>query len=348
MITLQISERDEGARLHRFLERQLPLAGSGFLYKMLRKKNITLNGKKADGKELLQAGDSVTLFFSDDTYQSFRGNAADFDLHFSSHPVKPEQIVYEDEHILIAFKPAGVLSQKDTADGESFNEMLLQYLADTGKLTPESLLSYKPGVCNRLDRNTSGLVLLGKTAAGGRELNRLLRDRSVGKFYYAVSIGRMTDTVDSRLYLTKDEDNNRVTVSEEPASGASVPIHTEIVPVRVSNDLSLLRIRLHTGKSHQIRSVLSYLKHPVLADPKYTLTEDDSAHLNNKYRIRYHLKGQMLLAYALCFPDNLSGAVASLSGKTVNAPVPESMASVIASELTKGEDIHAVLQIPRP
>ncbi|MBO4324773.1 MAG: RluA family pseudouridine synthase [Lachnospiraceae bacterium] len=346
MIRQTISEKEAGQRFHKYLTRLMPSAGSGFLYKMLRKKNITLNGKKAEGGEMLSAGDSVELFFSDETFSSFRGTVSEIVPLYSEHPIRKEAVVYEDDDILIACKPAGVLSQKDTPEGESYNEMILQYLIDSGKVTAASLQSYKPGICNRLDRNTAGLVLFGVSLPGGRELNRFLKDRTIGKYYYAVVFGTFDKPVDSKLYLTKDASVNQVKITETKASNDSVPVHTTMEPVRSGKDLSLIRVQLHTGKSHQIRSVLAYLGHPVLGDPKYIEEDSRFTALNQHYHVKYHLRGQLLLAYAVHFPAGLTGTLSKMSGKTFYAPVPKSFAEVAATEITKGEELYAVMEIP--
>lgn len=346
MIRQTITEREAGSRFNKYLNRLMPNAGSGFLYKMLRKKNITLNGKKSEGNEILNPGDTVEIFFSDETFESFRKTAAPGPQVYSAHPVKEEQIVYRDDQVLIACKPAGVLSQKDTPEGDSFNEMVLQYLLNEGIMSEESFRDYKPGICNRLDRNTVGLCLFGLTLPAGRELNRLLRERKIGKYYYAIVLGEMKENIDSRLFLTKDANANTVSISKTKQNDDSVPVHTEICPVRSGRDLSLLRVVLHTGKSHQIRSVLSYLGHPVLGDPKYLSKESRFYELDRNYKIKYHLHGQMLLAYALRFPKDVNGVLSGVSGKTFYAPLPEKFAEVAGAEFAKGEELHAVMEIP--
>ncbi|MBO4695782.1 MAG: RluA family pseudouridine synthase [Lachnospiraceae bacterium] len=346
MISHTITDRDAGSRFNKYLTRLMPAAGSGFLYKMLRKKNITLNKAKAEGSEILKEGDTVEIFFSEETYEKFRGRQIETVPLYSEHPVKPESVVYEDNHVLIAYKPAGVLSQKDTSEGESINEMILQYLIDNGSVTAQTLKEFKPGICNRLDRNTPGLVLFGKTLPGGRELNRLLKERTLGKYYYAVVLGTFPKAIDSRLYLCKDTAANQVTVSDRPEGNQYVSVHTEITAVRTGKDLSLVRVRLHTGKSHQIRSVLSYLGYPVLGDPKYIPEGSQYAVLNQKYRQLYHLRGQMLLAYAVHFPKIAEGVLQNLSEKTFYAPLPKLFAEVASCELAKGEELYAVMEIP--
>ena len=341
-----ITEAEQGQRLTKYLARLLPNAGSGFLYKMLRKKNITLNGAKADGSETVKNGDTVCVYLSDDTFASFAGKPADTLPVFANRAFPSGRIVFENSQVIIADKPAGLLSQKDKAESESLNEQLLQYLVVRGEITPASLQSFKPSVCNRLDRNTSGLVTFAKTLQAGRELNRILRDRNIEKYYYAFAIGRFEKHVDSRLYVNKDTETNTVTVSEKPVSSDSMPVHTEFFPAAYSDSLTLLRIKLHTGRSHQIRSVLGYLGYPVLGDPKYASLKSETAEVQKKLQIKYHLSGQQLLAYALSFPKELPDCLSDLSGKVFYASLPENFDTVLRQEFRLKGDCHAVLQIP--
>ena len=162
MRSITIGEREAGQRLDKFL------AGKGFLYKMMRKKNITLNGKKCDGPEKLQVGDEIRMFLAEETIEKF-----------SKIPVEiPERktgldIIYEDGNILLINKPAGMLSQKAKDTDVSLVEYVQEYLLDSGQMTREELRCFHPSVCNRLDRNTSGLVAAGKTLAGLQALSKM-------------------------------------------------------------------------------------------------------------------------------------------------------------------------------
>lgn len=346
MKSFTITTNDDGLRINKYLNRLMPNAGSGFLYKMMRKKNITLNHGKCEGNETLHTGDVVEIFFSDETFANFAGKLAEELPAFSKHSVSSDQIVYEDENLIIAYKPAGILSQKDTPESESMNEMLLSYMAEKGELTAESLSSYKPGVCNRLDRNTPGILLFAKTAPAGRELNRLLRERLVDKYYYAVVAGRFPDFLDSKLYLTKDAETNTVTITDGPISSDSVMVHTDFTPVQKTAELTLLRIRLHTGKSHQIRAVLAHLRYPVVGDPKYKSADEAVNRTAIRYRNTFHLHGQLLLAYAYHFPKELKEPLSGLSDKVFRSTVPEGFAAVLNDAFQAKGDLHAVLQIP--
>ena len=156
MQEIKITENQAGQRFDKFLFKYFKEATSGFIYKMLRKKNIVLNGKKSDGKEKLNVGDSIKIFMADDTILKFRGETK-VDI------VKPIDldIVYEDDNVLIINKQSGMLSQKAEASDVSVNEYIISYLVSTNKLSEEQLKTFKPGVCNRLDRNTSGLIIAG-------------------------------------------------------------------------------------------------------------------------------------------------------------------------------------------
>ena len=216
MRELRIERNDAGQRLDKYLHRYLREATNGFLYKMLRKKNIKLNGARAEGRELLSEGDIVTLYLSDETVEKFRGiSGSDTSVYGTaataqtpgtagSHddgsgavsPLRPDEILYEDEDILIFVKPAGELSQKARPEDISINERMLAYLRmSEGGATPENeapatvpktpadAVTTSAGICNRLDRNTAGILLGGKTLPGTRLLSELIRERKIRKYY---------------------------------------------------------------------------------------------------------------------------------------------------------------------
>ncbi len=342
-----IQKGEENQRLNKYLNRLLPHAGSGFLYKMLRKKNITLNGKKAEGNELLKVGDRISIFFSDETFFKFSGtkpvseNAASsdsgFGLSFSKRAVAKEDIVYEDEGLIVAYKPFGVLSQKNTPDSDSINEQLLQYLVDTKQLTAAGMRSFRPGVCNRLDRNTSGLILFAKTLSVSQAVHSCLKNRAVDKYYFAFVLGHMSDKQEDVSYLTKNAETNHVTISKKPLDSTSSEIHTIIEPVVHSKKLTLVRVELLTGKSHQIRAVLQSLGHPILGDPKYMDTADTAKESTfqatlREMRGKYHIKGQQLVAYAYRFHEDVPEALEHLRGKTIRSLLPKDFENVLLGE----------------
>ena len=177
MQLITVMENDAGQRLDKFLRKCLPEAPTGFIHKMLRKKNITLNNKKAEGKEILMLSDEVKFFLSDETYEKFSGSP---DKAFSQYEkayqqLKGIQIIYEDKDIIILSKPTNMLSQKAEASELSLNEWLIGYMLSEKIYSEEQLTRFKPSVCNRLDRNTTGLVLAGKTLSGLQFLSELLK-----------------------------------------------------------------------------------------------------------------------------------------------------------------------------
>lgn len=336
MKSFQIGPNEAGQRFDKFLRKFLPAASGGFLYKMLRKKNITLNGKKAEGGELLQIGDQVSVFFSDETFLKFRGNPSPAELadpedrdgekrgqiqeyERAFRQLKGIEILYEDDNVIFLNKPVGILSQKACAEDVSLNEWLIGYLLREGRLTEEALQTFKPSVCNRLDRNTGGIVLCGKSLTGSRELSRLIRERCVKKFYRTFVKGELRKGAHVRGILRKDELTNRVTVAafhgSKVESGAA--IETVYEPVRVFSDRTCLEVELITGKSHQIRAHLAAIGHPVLGDPKYG---DET--WNEIYRSRYGVHWQLLYASRITFPD-ITGPLGILSGRTFTAALPE-------------------------
>ena len=186
MRSLIVSENESGQRLDKLLAKYLNLAGKGFLYKMMRKKNITLNGKKCDGSEKLVQGDEVKLFFSEETIEKFSSHTLQEVKKVNLH------IIYEDDHILLVNKPSGMLSQKAKDTDESLVEYIIDYLISSGQLSTEQLQSFRPSVCNRLDRNTSGLVVAGKSLPGLQIMSAVFKDRSLHKYYRCVVKGRVT------------------------------------------------------------------------------------------------------------------------------------------------------------
>ena len=370
MYQVQITDKDAGQRLDKYLHRILPKAGSGFLYKMLRKKNITLNDKKADGSERIVKGDNVTIYFSDKTLEKFMGRKifadsgtkhtenvsglrhtesskeriteCETDYIAAYNKIRGVRILYENDHILLADKPSGILSQKAERNDYSLNEWLVGYLLTSGAVTEEDLAVFKPSVCNRLDRNTSGIVLCSKTLKGARLLGDVLKNRTLHKYYRLYVKGVVEDEQLIEGYLTKDEEHNKVyiepvyiddladiheTAPNRPRAEHKVIksldeiktsyIKTGYIPISTERDKTLLEVELFTGKTHQIRAHLASIGHPLLGDPKY----GDPA-WNEEYRKKYHVRAQLLHAYKVVFPQ-LDEPFGDISGRTFVAELPE-------------------------
>lgn len=309
MRKLIINSNEAGQRLDKLLGKYLNLASKSFIYKMLRKKNIVLNGKKCDGSEKLNEHDEVTLFLSDETVNKFS--------ELKIQQVKQVQLdlIYEDEHILLVNKPSGMLSQKAKETDESLVEYIIDYLLSSGQLTAEELRSFKPSVCNRLDRNTSGLVMAGKSLVGLQIMAEVFKDRSIHKYYQCMVKGRITDHQKIRGFLTKDEITNQVTIHHEEVHD-SFAIMTEYEPLDQIGDYTRLKVTLITGRTHQIRAHLASIGHPIVGDHKY-----GDAKVNAEAKRRWNITSQMLHSYQVVFPK-LPEPLAYLSGHTVTAPLP--------------------------
>ncbi len=345
MKKIVVSKNEAGQKLLKLLGKYLNAAPTSFFHKMLRKKNITLNGKKADGSEVLKETDEVCLFLSDDTIALFQketenGRIPEQTDRYSKEDVLLSQIdiIYEDEDVLILNKPAGVLSQKAKPEDYSVNEWVISYLLEKGSLTKESLRTFKPGICNRLDRNTSGLITAGKSMAGLQTLSVMFKERTLHKDYYCIVKGRIDRNEHLKGFLIKDETTNKVTIQKEKTSAEAEYVETEYTPLRSTEQYTLLKVRLITGKTHQIRAHLAFCGHPLIGDVKYGNKE-----INKKFSERYGLKNQLLHAAVLTFPDRME-ACRGLEGHVVAAPVPEQFVkiakdlSVFVSQLGNGSE----------
>lgn len=312
-----VTANEAGQRFDKLLAKYLNEAPKSFLYKMLRKKNIVLNGKKATGNEKLAVGDSIKLFLADETIEKFSK------VSFVQTKTKLD-IVYEDEHILLINKPVGMLSQKAEAKDESLVEHIISYMLDTNQLTKEELRKFKPSICNRLDRNTSGLVVAGKSLFGLQKMGELFKERSMKKFYRCLVVGNLTESQYIKGYLVKDEATNKVTITKQESKDA-LPIETEYTPIWSNEHCTLLEVHLITGRTHQIRAHLASVNHPIIGDYKYGNRKQ-----NDRYKQKYGLESQLLHAYRLEMPELED--MPKISKQQFVAPVPALFANIIKEE----------------
>lgn len=345
MILLKIKHIDAGGRLDKYLLKFLKDAPTGFIYKMLRKKNIVLNGKKAAGNEFLKENDEVKLFLADETIVKFGGkvtlsqtadreyvataedsveSSSDDSLYNFLKSLKWEfdepKVIYEDRDIIILNKPVNVLSQIAKTGDISMNEWLISYLINSGSLTAEDMFTIKPAVVNRLDRNTSGIILAGKTLTGLRFLSDIIKTRELTKYYLTIVKGEIPKSFTDEAYLLKNDNHNIVKIYKDKIEGTDY-IKTAYEVLQVKDGHSLLKVELITGKSHQIRAHLSFLGYPVIGDGKYGLKSE-----NTNYR-RMGLNSQFLHSYEIKFPK-LKGEFAYLSGNSFSANLPERLEKV--------------------
>lgn len=316
MKEINVTKNMAGQRLDKLLLKILNSAPKSFIYKMLRKKNIVLNDKKAQGLEILKIDDIIKLYLADETIDKFSAHAeidiVDYEL----------DILYEDVNILIINKPAGMLSQKATDKDISMVEYVISYMLKSNQISKEQLISFRPGVSNRLDRNTSGILIAGKTLVGLQEMARLFKQRRIDKYYLCIVKGQLKTAKAITGYLSKDTTNNKVTISEKSAIQSDY-IRTEYEPISFAGeDYTLLKVKLITGKSHQIRAHLASIGHPIIGDFKY-----GNVKANNYFKEKYGLSNQLLHSYKCVFPQ-LLGPLEDLSGLECKAPLPQNFYAI--------------------
>lgn len=319
-----VKQNDAGQRLDKMLAKYLNLAPKSFFYKMLRKKNITVNKKKAEGSKILVVGDIIQLYLSDETIANFTKQKQIKRINSNL------SIIYEDAHIICINKPVGMLSQKAKKEDISVVEQLYSYLLSNGSFTEEDLRGFSPSICNRLDRNTSGILIAGKSLLGLQTMAEIVKSREIGKYYLCIVVGEVKETCVIRGYLTKDKEKNQVHIMLEDSvfikDSIPVPIETQYRPLASNQKVSLLEVKLITGRSHQIRAHFASIGHPIVGDTKY-----GEKQINRFYQERYSIRSQLLHAYRLEMPM-ISGELAYLSGKQWIAPYPKQFADFIEGE----------------
>ena len=352
MKNLPIGPADAGQRLDKFLLRYFKEAEKGFLYRMLRKKNITLNGSKAAGSEIVKAGDNIEVFFSDETFEKFRGSGqaapqagpvADSRLikektSDNGEPAPALAVIYEDDAVLFVNKPAGLLTQKAGREDECLADRIAAYTAAEAAADPLAVrsLGFTPAPAHRLDRNTSGLVLAGKTLPGQQLLSFLLRERNVRKYYLCVVKGNLEGPLHSVLYWQKNAESNTVRILKEEVPGSERVELKAWTEESLQQGFSLLRVQLISGKSHQIRAQLSHLGLPIAGDSKYG---DPEVNRTLGSLLGAQPRVQLLHSYEVIFPEALpekaalsaqaQEAFAALAGRSFRAPLPPFFGRVI-------------------
>ena len=311
MKEVNITGKEENQRLDKFLLKYFNNAPKSFVYKMLRKKRIKFNGKKAEGNEIIKNGDKLQMYIAPETMDS---------LMSEKEIVKAERhfgIVYEDDNILVVSKQAGLLSHPESsADKNTLIDQILYYLYEKGEYDMSKESSFTPAICNRLDRNTGGIVIAGKNLAAVQAVNKAIAQRKIKKYYITMVRGEFTQEKELFGYHVKDELTNTVKVLKKEAPGAK-KIFTKVKPIAVKDNFSLLEIDLITGKSHQIRAHLKSMGYPVIGDRKY-----GEMRVNTRFKDKYGLNNQFLFAYKIAWHEN-EGVMAYLNGKEFTAVLPD-------------------------
>lgn len=307
MLELRIGKNDSGQRLDKFLSKALSGMPFPMIYRLIRQKKIKLNRKRAEPSTLLSEGDTVLVFAPPRFTERSAGIAPVF-------PQSDPDVVYEDENVLILFKPEGMLVHEgdgEKPEGVTLIALVSGYLYRKGEYRPEEENSFAPALANRIDRNTSGLVLAAKNAAALRALDEAIRERRVTKKYLCVVHGRPTPSSGSyRGYLLKNEKTKTVAVFDSDPPGRAKEARTDYRVLSSGKRFSLVEAELFTGRTHQIRAQFSHAGHPLLGDGKYGETREDR-------KLGY--RSQALCSFYLRF-GNMPEPLAALSGREVSLP----------------------------
>ena len=297
-----IEKNDAGQRMDKFLTKSLKTLPTSLMYKYLRLKRIKLNGKKCEISTRLKEGDVVTMYLNDEFFAPVGEDAF--------LKVSPDVfVVYEDDNIILVNKPAGlVVHEDDTQTIDTLINRIKKYLYDKKEYDHKNELSFAPSLCNRIDKNTSGIVIAAKTAAALRILNQKIRDRELKKEYLCIVHGHLPEkSALKKAYLIKDSNENRVKVFSIPQKDAKT-ILTKYKTLDTTSRFSLLNVELLTGRTHQIRAHMAFLNHALLGDTKY-----GTAKLTQGTPYRY----QALCAYKLTFDFKTNAEELNyLNGKT--------------------------------
>ncbi|MCD8108119.1 MAG: RluA family pseudouridine synthase [Oscillospiraceae bacterium] len=305
MRSYRINHNDAGQRVDKFIGKAVPKLPQSLMYKYIRIKRIKLNHSRCEISTRLKEGDILELYINDEFFEA----PSESDFLLVSSRIDP---VYEDENILIVDKPCGLVVHEDDDNTiDTLINRVKKYLYEKGEYKPEEEASFAPSLCNRLDRNTEGLVICAKNAESLRILNLAVKERRIRKKYLCAVIGEPTPhEAVIKAYLVKNEAENMVRIYDKPVSSAK-EIVTSYKVISTNGDLSLCEIDLITGRTHQIRAHMAHIGHPVLGDGKY-----GSGEINR----RYSLKTQALQAHSLKFElGDIGGNLSYLDGREFTA-----------------------------
>lgn len=285
---IKIDNFSYNQRIDRFVMKLMPKMKKNHIQKLIRTKKIKVNKKRVDADYNLQLEDVVDIYLYEEVITKYTDNkiysADDFDL----------DIIYEDEDLIVINKKAGILSHAATSEdyGKNIVDMMVAYLIKTKQFTPSKNQTFTPALVNRLDRNTSGILVGAKNYDGLKYFNQMFKNRDITKLYETIVWGNLENqTID--LALEKDDNKNKSLVDEDGKKSV-----TKVWNIGNLGDYSLVNIDLLTGRTHQIRTHLAYINHPIVGDKKYGRKD-----INKKFKEKYGLNFQLLHSYKLIFPD---------------------------------------------
>lgn len=306
MREFSINKNDAGQRMDKFLTKAVPALPKNLMYKYIRLKRIKLNGKRCEISTKLSEGDNVQLYINDEFFPEKRDEA-----HRFLNAPKDIEIVYEDENILLCDKPCGLVVHEDeSGEADTLIDRVLHYLYDKGEYDPDTENSFTPALCNRIDRNTSGIVICAKNAESLRVLNQKVKDRELEKLYLCVTAGIPNKkSAELKAFHRRDEKTKVVRVEDKPFPGSKTMItRYKTLAENKQSGLALLEVDLVTGRTHQIRAHLAHIGYPLLGDGKYG---------SNKINRALGVKTQALCSYKLIFRFTTeSGCLEYLDGKS--------------------------------
>lgn len=306
MKILDVETNDAEQRLDRFLKKYYKNAPLSHIYRLIRK-DVKVNGRRAKPETVLKEGDKITLYVADDASSGMEGSKKIF------HAKKQFKIAYEDDDMIVAIKPCGLLTHGDKHEKKNtLANQVCGYLIENGKYDPSSEKTFVPSPVNRLDRNTSGLVIFGKNAQALKTLNADMKDsHSIRKFYLTVVAGEMDEEKDLTGFIKKDSENNTVSLVDE---GGQI-VRSIARPIETADGFTFCEVEITTGRTHQIRAQMAQAGYPLIGDAKY----GDTA-VNKLMKEKYGLTSQLLHACRLVMP----------SGMVIEAEMPEKFRKIKA------------------